>query len=218
MRRRKLVLFFLSALPLIAALALYPDLPERIPAHYGFSGKVDRWGDKSEIFLIPAIILITGLIILITAHLVARGGEEKRKNAGAALWAGIAIALFFNVLSGLILYANARLITDIGAGANDISRVMTAVLGVLFIIMGPILPRLGRNAMFGVRTGWSMKNDAAWKMTQRFAGKTCVVSGILMILSALILRGGASLFAGMAILFVMTIVDVWYSSVAARKC
>ena len=35
---------FLMLLPLILTLAALPHLPEEIPAHYGFSGQVDRWG------------------------------------------------------------------------------------------------------------------------------------------------------------------------------
>lgn len=34
----------------------YPSLPEEIPMHYGLNGEPDRWGNKSEIWLIILIV------------------------------------------------------------------------------------------------------------------------------------------------------------------
>jgi uncharacterized membrane protein len=33
----------------------YNELPEKIPAHFNLKGEVDRWGEKIEMFFIPAI-------------------------------------------------------------------------------------------------------------------------------------------------------------------
>lgn len=41
----------------------YADLPELIPGHYNSLGEIDRWGSKSEIFIIPivAILIYVGI-------------------------------------------------------------------------------------------------------------------------------------------------------------
>jgi len=43
----------------------YPGLPRRIPVHFGISGAPDRWGDKSEIFILVG--LMWGMTILFYA-------------------------------------------------------------------------------------------------------------------------------------------------------
>ena len=44
----------------------YPLLPDRIPAHFGFSGEADAWGNKSGLLLQSGIVLVLyiGLSIL----------------------------------------------------------------------------------------------------------------------------------------------------------
>jgi hypothetical protein len=37
------------------ALSAYPNLPERIPTHFGFTGEADGWGARWTIFLMPLI-------------------------------------------------------------------------------------------------------------------------------------------------------------------
>jgi len=37
------------------ALSVYPRLPERVPVHFGLTGKADRWGGRWMIFLIPLV-------------------------------------------------------------------------------------------------------------------------------------------------------------------
>jgi len=49
----------LSAVVLILgwwiAFSVYPSLPERVPVHFGLTGKADRWGGRWMIFLIPLV-------------------------------------------------------------------------------------------------------------------------------------------------------------------
>ncbi len=37
------------------------DLPDKVPGHYNIKGEVDRWGSKSELFILP----ITGWVLYI---------------------------------------------------------------------------------------------------------------------------------------------------------
>jgi uncharacterized membrane protein len=47
----------------------YPGLPDRIPVHFGLSGAPDRWGAKSEIFIIVGVMW--GLTLLFYALTLA---------------------------------------------------------------------------------------------------------------------------------------------------
>ena len=43
MKRVRVLLWILMLLPLVATVVALFFLPDRIPAHYGFDGTVDRW-------------------------------------------------------------------------------------------------------------------------------------------------------------------------------
>src|SRR5262245_64936854 len=47
---------------LIVTLTFYPGLPSRIPMHWNWRGQVNRYGDKWEIFLMPAAMVVVVLL------------------------------------------------------------------------------------------------------------------------------------------------------------
>ena len=51
------------------------------------------------------------------------------------------------------------------------------------------MPKMRRNAMFGLRTKWSMANDNVWQKSQRFGGIASVIAGFIMIILALFVPG-----------------------------
>lgn len=62
----ELVFLFLIFWSFYIAIVAYPSLPEKIPIHYGFSGKPDDWHLKSwgDVLLLP--LVQTGLYIMLT--------------------------------------------------------------------------------------------------------------------------------------------------------
>jgi len=42
----------------------WPDLPDRIPLHFGFSGRANRWGNKAGIWFVPGVS--AGFYLLMT--------------------------------------------------------------------------------------------------------------------------------------------------------
>lgn len=56
---------------------------------------------------------------------------------------------------------------------------MNIMLGLLFIVMGNILPKSEPNPVFGVRTTWTLSNRENWVVTARLTGRTWVIGGLL---------------------------------------
>lgn len=44
-------------------LAVWGQLPDRVPAHYNAAGEVDRWGSKWELVILPAIAVIIAIFM-----------------------------------------------------------------------------------------------------------------------------------------------------------
>src|SRR5205823_14506695 len=41
----------------------YPQLPEQIPTHFGFTGKPDGWGPKRALWILPALSILLYFLI-----------------------------------------------------------------------------------------------------------------------------------------------------------
>ena len=55
--KNKKIFYLLMFLPLLVVLISLKFLPDQIPAHYGISGEVDRWGSKYETLIFPGVTL-----------------------------------------------------------------------------------------------------------------------------------------------------------------
>ena len=86
---------FLMLLPLILTLAALPHLPEEIPAHYGFSGQVDRWGSKYEALIFPVITICFGALMALIAWLAAHQEKSGTNNLRTCVISGLLGACAF---------------------------------------------------------------------------------------------------------------------------
>ena len=63
--------------------------------------------------------------------------------------------------------------------STSINDSIWLLLGAFFVGLGLVLPRLRRNRWAGIRTPWTLASEENWARTQRFAGGTMVVSGLI---------------------------------------
>ena len=66
------------------ALQSWAGLPDRIPIHFGFSGKPDGWGKKGFIWLFPAMAVLVYAAMSITSFLPATFNYPVPINAANA--------------------------------------------------------------------------------------------------------------------------------------
>lgn len=170
----------LAALMAIGGLAAYPTLPQRIPLHWGLSG-IDRWGTKSIWFVLFAPLVTVALwALMLCAPRFDPKGRNVLRSPGAYIILADVIACFFAFLQAILI-----------AAAYDpaiaTGRIITAGVGVLFVLLGNWLPRVPPNWVAGVRYPWTLSDDVVWKRTNRLAGWLFVALGVVMALGALVL-------------------------------
>lgn len=62
---------------LIAPALQYSSLPEKIPTHFGASGKPDAWRARSHIWTLPAVGVLTfGMITALTGYAARKEARE----------------------------------------------------------------------------------------------------------------------------------------------
>lgn len=168
--------------PLLAlAVSLYawPRLPERVPTHFGVGGAPDGWGSRAMgALLMPAVMaFIVGVFRVLPAIDPRRENWAKMRGfVDAMLWSVLLLMLALHV--AIIAYA-------LGAPVN-IDAVGRGGIGVLFIVLGVLLPRAQPNWFVGIRTPWTLSNDRVWARTHRVGGRLFVAAGVVLLASPLL--------------------------------
>ena len=202
-----------AALSLIIAAAAVQILPDMIPVHYGIDGNVDRIGSKYEVFIfvgITVIIAVTGILLqwkFVKDAQTAAGEKEASHAVGNGKVCMIvctavnAVMLGFECVMVCMGYSGIQRIS--GTEGELYCSAAVILMGILFAVLGNIMPKMKMNGLMGLRTSWSMKNDEVWARCQRMGGTVTFFGGIAVILSGIVLRGYTSLAAMMIIFLVI---------------
>lgn len=217
MKTKKTVYYILMYLPLAAALLALPQLPEKIPAHFAFDNQVDRWGSKYEALLFPVISLLMGYFLLGMAKLAAKKERHGENNKKVTMIMGIFVLILFNALNAYFLYTSFNKVEDLSSVSLDLYQLVFGIMGVLMIVTGNVMPKLRRNAMIGLRTRWSMKNDATWKKSQLIGGISFIVGGVMIIGICIAVKGIFCLVSVLGVWGIMIVVDVVFTYRVAKR-
>src|SRR5215472_4038091 len=147
MRRSYLVIgALIIAATVIGTLALWPQLPDRVPTHWNAHNQVIGWSSKEQAGLvIPGAMVFVLLLTAALPWLSPRNFEVQSKNNGAYLPIMLAVIGFMAVVHFAVLEA--------AMGHEfDMWHVIIAGIGILFATIGGMLPKVRRNFYVGVRT------------------------------------------------------------------
>lgn len=150
------------------SVTVYPELPQRIPLHFGAGGEADRWGDRTMLrwLLLPLVAAGACAITYFAAWLSARNPRRvnlpDRKKLlqlprESQLWVlqGFAnplyvMALILNVAMWLLQYGAYLTATE----GNGRAAIMAGLL--VAILCGPFI-------MIGLLLGFQRRMDQAWR-------------------------------------------------------
>lgn len=217
MKTKKTLYWILMLLPLAAVLVALQFLPDQIPAHYGASGQVDRWGSKYETFVFPAFTAAFGGVMLALSRYASRQEENGTNNEGVVLMAGLSGMALFNAMTLFFLFLAFRKTEDLSAAPVDLYQLLFGILGLGMVAIGNVMPKARMNSLIGLRTTWSMSSEKAWKKSQRFGGISFILGGLATVLASLLTKGFSCFLWSMGILVSITAVDVVYTYLAAVR-
>ena len=202
-------------LVLLAAALLY--LPETVPVHFDAAWNPDRWGSRWELLLLPAALLLMAGVFTAVMNAWEKKSEETEedKARAGALTNRKAIGIAGISTLSMLLLVFAWLMLRIfraasgGETAGDaLDRLPFILMGILFIVLGNVMPKTRRNEFFGFRTSWSMYNDETWRKTHRFGGYALVIAGILTVIAAAALPGFLATLLAMLVLLTAAVVGI----------
>lgn len=201
-------MWLLALLPFILVAAFYARLPDQIPMHWGFDGEIDRYGGKNELWLMAALGPLFALLFQFLPRLDPRKRNyEKFQKYYDAF--GVVITAFVTVMMGIALVEAFR------PGTVSMGRVVSALVGLLFLFLGNLMGKVKPNFFMGIRNPWTLSNPDVWNRTHRLGGGLFFLAGLAAVVSAPLLPEQVTfwvLMAGvLAAALIPTVMSyVWY--------
>lgn len=191
-------------IPVLVGLILWDKLPEQIPTHWGIHGEVDGWSSKSTaVFLLPCIMLGIHWLGLLATKLDPKKEAYTAKMLSLVLWITPALSLLISTL----MYSKA-LGYDL-----DINIILPLPLGLIFIVIGNLLPKMRQSYTMGIKLPWTLNNEENWNKTHRLSGKIWVAGGIVILATAIL----GNLWIMLGVLVINVMVPTIYSYCLYRK-
>ncbi|OPX85908.1 SdpI family protein [Pelotomaculum sp. PtaB.Bin117] len=168
---------------LIAGFIIYPHLPEQVASHWNLAGEVDRYSSRFwGAFGIP-VMTAAIYILMLFLPLIDPKKQNYQKFAGAYRLLRAVMVIFMTGLYAVIV-ANAQ------GYQVPVDRVVITGIAVLFIVMGNFMGQIRQNYFVGIKTPWTLANEAVWQKTHRLAARLWVAAGLAGLAAAL--AGGAA--------------------------
>lgn len=163
--------------PMIFGMIVWNKLPESMPIHWGVNGEVNGWSSKPfAVFVLPLLILALHGVCIFASGKDFRNKKQNPKVMRLVLW----ICPLLSVVANSLTY-----VVALGREIN-VLFVVSLTMGALFVLIGNYLPKCQQNRTVGIRIIWTLKNEANWNATHRFAGKVWVIGGLLLMASSLL--------------------------------
>lgn len=127
------------------------------------------------------MLLPVGAFLLLVAATVSNLlSSEHAASAGSP---GAVRTIRLVTIGGLV--AIMAVLTTAASGKGHWQAALTLLLpGVLFLVLGNVMGKLRQNAMVGIRTPWTLRNERVWDQTHRWGGKAMVLGGLVLLVLA----------------------------------
>jgi uncharacterized membrane protein len=181
-------------------LALWDRLPDRLPLHWNFRGKIDNYGPK----YVP-LVLQSGIYgLMLVLPLLDPRRDHYRRFRGSYYSIRLGLLLFFTLLNGIIIATAVGWLTTAFPYLLSLTMLMLAFLGNYFTT-------LKSNWFIGIRTPWTLDHPHVWRRTHALAGRLWVAGGLAGAVLALILEGASLGYSLAGLLALIVLLPVGYS-------
>ncbi|MBM6699855.1 DUF1648 domain-containing protein [Bifidobacterium pullorum subsp. saeculare] len=209
-----IVIWVLAVLPLAVSAMVLPAMPGRIPVHWNAAGTADRWGSKWESLTLPVLCVLFAAAWVLSAWLAFRRRQSGKK---AYLSGGIVALIVFNGMQAAFLYEAYRQVRQVAAMPFDGVRAVYLVIGIGFVILGNLMPKIKPNHVFGVRIGYAYLSREMWRRCQRAGGIAFIIGGLAVLACTAAFDGIALTIAFLIVLVALIAGICLYGSIAARR-
>jgi uncharacterized membrane protein len=205
--RLQIVSLLVVVVGVAVATIAYPHLPDQIPTHWNWSGKVDGYTAKPiGPFIGPVMLLVLWAALLVLPVISPKGFLIERFRRTYDI-VQLAVILF--------LFAETNLSIVAGLGYRiSAERMLLPGFGILLVVLGNYMGKITRNFFVGIRTPWTLASEEVWLRTHRLGGKIFVAAGLALVAFGLL---GFGVRAMLFVLVAVGLIPVVYSYVIYRR-
>jgi uncharacterized membrane protein len=199
-------------LPIVYLIAVYANLPQKVPLHYGISGKPDRYGDKSEMILLQCILSAVGAGVYLLLSFITSIDPKKKAQYSEATFKkmGVGVLILLVAINLCIIYATLN-------GGIRFDKVVLPLIGLFFAFLGNIMYSIKPNYFAGVRTPWTLEDEGNWRATHQLAGKLWVAGGIVLTILTLVLPQSVAFIVFISGIIIISLYPVIFSYLYYKK-
>lgn len=177
---RKWYPWLLVGLALGFSAAVYSKLPAEIPSHWDAEGQVNgtlsrAWG----VWLMPAVLLAMAIVLPRLPDI-----DPRRENYDKFR---PSYDLVMDAIMTLLAVMHVAMLGIAIGWPIRMERLAPVLVGMMFVVIGNVMPRARSNWLFGIRTPWTLTNDRVWARTHRLGGLLFVVAGILLAVAGVLI-------------------------------
>ena len=182
MNTRPLAIASLVLAAVMAAFAFLTEarLPEGalLPTHWNAAGEPDDWAPALQALLFPVGLIL--FVTLIFSFIPRLEPLQDRLDGSApvlrASWGGLlGTAAIIQLAVALPAY-----------GIDPPITIVPLAVGLLFILLGNVLPKSRPGFFVGIRTPWAIIDTDNWIATHRLGGKLMLLAGIAIVVASIL--------------------------------
>jgi len=208
--RRYYVSLLLVMLAFLFVAVVFHRLPQEIPVHWGADGRANGWLVKPWGALVLPFVALGATLLLIFVPGIVQSGFPMTSPPKVYPTVVAAFAGFVAFATGV------QLLVAAGAPLN-LPRLIMAAAGGLLAVSGNYLGKVPRNHLLGIRNAWTLSSDFVWARTHRFAGPIFVLSGLLLLVYAMIEEGPPNPGVVLFVIGTMVMLPTIYSYLLWRQ-
>ncbi|WP_313964876.1 SdpI family protein [uncultured Streptococcus sp.] len=209
MNKKLLILTSIVILfPILWGVTIWSQLPNQIPIHFNLVGQANNFQSKPlAVFGLPLFLLLVHLFVIFVTARDSKNRTMNEKMVKVIYWLTPIVSLSVSYL----IYTKA-----LGSMTNP-SIFASALLGLIFVMMGNYMPKLKVNHTVGIRLPWTLQSEDNWHKTHRLAGKLWVLGGLILLLEAG-LQFAVPYVMGIVILAIVFIPVVYSYQLSREDC
>jgi len=200
---KRLIIWGLAIVPLLIIGIFNNALPEQIPIHWSLDGSV-QYGSHFTLWINGSMGILFAILFPILRKIDPRSKNYDKFGKYYDEFQ-IFMMLFFIAITSVIVSES------LNPGRINVEMVIVLLVGVLFAIIGNMMPKFKNNFFIGIRTPWTLANAEVWNRTHRLAGIMWFFGGLVIIAAAILLSSGALFTVVAGVTLTISIVPIFMS-------
>lgn len=173
MKKIDLKMLFITSviclIPIVLGIAYYNDLPDKVAVHFNIYDNPDKYLSKTSfVFGLPIIMTLIQVLLCVVVDI--KSGLYTRGKLATCKWIMPLITIVMYTVT--LLYASNV--------AINMRKVAMIVIGIIFIIIGNLLPRIENDKNINFP---KIKNKEKEAKIKKIYGYLFIIDGLLTIMS-----------------------------------